>query len=176
MPDFEDRLIAIQAVTDRVQPNVEPALSTGEIELEVDRARLCSTWQPNTAYKIGDVIVPAIRNGHAYQCVQPGTSKSGSYLYTDWPQSFGWTIGDGNSDPQLIWEEVGTDRFNGSIYGAETNIYDIAKACQQCWLIKARRATEFVDEGDTSDEQLYKHCMEQVSLFRPFSRPARIVV
>lgn len=171
-----ERTVAIRAVMDRVQPGVEPTLSQGEIELEVDRARLVTVWQPNTAYKIGDVIVPAVRNGHCYQCIQPGTSKAGSYLYTDWPQSFGWTFGDGNTDPQLLWEECGHDRFNGLIAGAETNIYDIGKAAQQCWLIKARKVSEFVDEGDTADEQLYKHCMEQAALFRPFSRPARVVV
>lgn len=160
---------------DRVQWQTEPALAQGEIELEIDRSRLAATWQPDTAYKIGDVVVPVIRNGCAYQCIQPGTSKSGSYLYTDWPREFGWTMGEGNSDPQLVWEMVGTDRFNGSIAGAETNIYDIAKAAQQCWLIKARKSSEFVDDGDTSFEQMHTHCIEQAGMFRPFARPARVV-
>jgi hypothetical protein len=173
--EWGERGVAIRAVRDRVLPNVEPALTQGEIEREVDRARLVRVWEPDTAYRINDVVVPVNRNGWAYSAMQPGTSKAGSYNYFDWPQSFGWTIGDGTSDPQLIWEAVGTDRFNGSIAGAETNIYDIGKACQQLWLIKARKCSEFVDEGDTSFEQMYKHCMEQAAMFRPFTRPVRMV-
>jgi hypothetical protein len=173
--EWGERGVAIRAVRDRVLPGSEPALTQSEIELEVDRARLVSIWQPATAYKLGDVIVPTTRNGWAYQAMQPGTSKSGSYNYFDFPREFGWTIGDGDTDPQLIWEAVGTDRFNGSISGAETNIYDIGKACQQLWLMKARRCSDFVDEGDTSFEQMYKHCMEQAAMFRPFTRPARLV-
>jgi len=185
MSDTTDRVVAIKAVIDRVQPDVAPTLTQGEIELEVDRARLVQTWQPNTAYRIGDVVVPEIRNGHSYVCVQPGTSQATARGYFDWPSDNGVGFGgymsggscfsDGNSDPQLIWETCGTDRFNPGIWGAETNIYDIARAAQQCWVIKSRKTSQFVDDGDVLFEQMFKHCVAMANSFHPFRRQAQLV-
>lgn len=170
-----DRAIAIKLVRDRVQPDTEPELTAGEIALEVDRAQLASVRQENTPYKIGDVVVPEIRNGHAYQCVQPGTS-GGALAYRDWPTITGVHKVDGNSDPQLVWLECGHDRFNGSIFGAENNVYDIDGAARECWKLKMRRASEMVNVGSTAYKQLYDHCKEQADTFTPFYRQSRIGV
>lgn len=175
LADGTERTVAIKAAMDRAQPEVAPILSQGEIELEVDRARLAREWQPNTAYKIGDIVVPQQRNGHCYRCVQPGTSRSTQFGYFDWPTVAGFEISDGQSDPVLVWEEYGTDRFNAGIFGAETNVYDISRAAQQCWLLKARKASQFVDDGDVSFEQMHKHCVDHANTFRPFRRQTQLV-
>lgn len=170
--DGSDRTLAVKAVIDRVHPDVMPKLSQGEIELEVDRAQLVKVWQPNTSYKVGEVVVPSERNGHSYVCVQPGTSQSGLRDYFDWPDESGWQFGDGNSNPGLIWEECGTDRFNPSVFGAETNIYDINRAARECWKLKARKASQMIADGDVSFDQLHKNCLEHAGSFRPFRRQA----
>lgn len=174
LTDGSDRAKAIRAVMDRVRPDVEPMLRQGEIELEVDRARLAREWQPDTTYKFNDVVVPVERNGLAYVCVQPGTSKSGAYGFYDWPFDTGYRFGDGNSNPGLVWECVGTDRFN-SIPGLETSLYDIGLAARECWLKKARYASQFIDDGDLSFSQIRKHCLEHAAEFRPFRRQAVLV-
>jgi len=176
LSDAADRVVAIKLVMDRVQPEAAPTLTTGQIELEVDRAKIASTWQPNTLYKRDAVVVPDTRIGHSFRCIQSGTS--GSVWVSPvlaLVQSSGFQFSDGNSDPVLVWEEIGTDRFNGGIDGAEFNVYDIGRASQQCWAIKERLASQFISEGDVSFQELYEHCREQVGRFRPFRRPIRLV-
>lgn len=175
LSDDTERTQAIKAVMDRARPDVEPFLSQGEIELEVDRAKLVKVWTASTAYKINDVIVPAERNGFAYVCIQPGTSKTGAYDYFDWPNHIGHTLGDGNSDPQLVWECVGHDRFNQGIAGCETNIYDIGRASRACLQKKARYCLPWIDDGDVSFSQIRENLLNAAAEFRPFKRQAVLV-
>lgn len=175
MSDATDRVIALKWVQDFVQYDTEPKLTQGEIELELDRAKIASVWQVNTAYSIGAVVVPETRNGHSYECVQPGTSQGTARSYFDWPTPTGMVFGDGSSSPQLLWNECGTDRFNPSVPGAEHNVFDIGAATKACWLIKARRCTPFINDGDLSFESIRKNCLEEAARFHPFYRPVRVV-
>jgi hypothetical protein len=175
MSDVTDKVVAIKAVIDRVQPDTAPTLTFGEVALEVDRAQLAKTWTVNTAYNIGDIIVPAIRNGHYYECVQPGTSQGSVLSYTDWPTYTGGTRGDGSSDPQLIWEEAGSDVFNPGIFGAERNVYDISRAIKNCIGIKITRCAQFVNDGDTSFSDLYDHWTKEAEKYYPYRRPITLV-
>lgn len=175
MSDATDRVVALKWVMDLVQWDTEPKLTQGEIELELDRAKLASVWAVDTFYANGTVVVPSVRNGHAYEAVQPGTSQSAPRGYTDWSTYTGMVFGDGSSSPQLILQEVGTDRFNPTVLGAESNVYDIGAAAKACWLIKARRCTPFINEGDASFESIRKNCLEEAARFHPFYRPMRVV-
>lgn len=175
LTDASDRTKAIKAVMDRVQPDAQPTLTQGEIELEVDRAQLAKVWQPDTVYKFNDVVVPVERNGLAYVCVQPGTSKSGSYGFYDWPGASGVYFGDGGGNPGLVWEVAGHDRFNGAIFGCENNIYDINRACRECWLKKARYCSDMLDDADINFSEIRKNCLAHAGEFRPFKRQAVLV-
>src|SRR5688572_20174938 len=146
MSDATDRIIAIKAVSDLIQPDVDPTLTIGEVELEVDRSRLASTWAINTAYNIGNVIV--VGNGHAYEVEQGSTSQSTVLSVNDWPAYSGAMVGDGNSNPQLRWREIGTAQFNPRIAGAEYNVYDIERAAKALARIKMVRCAQFVQDGD----------------------------
>lgn len=173
MPDAADRIVAIKLVIDRVQPDDAPVLTRGQVELEVDRAKIASEWLPNTVYQVGALVVPPVRNGHSYRVVQGGTS--GAVLAASaYALGLGSRFYDGNSNPVLTWQESGTDRFNGGIPGFETGVYDIGLASQQLWAIKERMAAQFVADGDVSFEQLYEHCKEQRTMFRPFRFPMRL--
>jgi hypothetical protein len=43
-----------------------------------------STWLPNTAYSLGDRVVPSTKNGYRYICSHAGTSDPGTYVYTQY--------------------------------------------------------------------------------------------
>ena len=174
MSDAQDRLVAIKCVMDAIQ-EIVPELSTGEIELAVDRSRLATTWTANTAYKVGDVIVPAVKNGHAYECIQPGTSQSEPRDYQSWIVTKGVHLSEGTSTPPLIWEEVGSDLFNPCIAGAERNIYDIQGAAKKLWGIRMAQTAQWLQDGDVSFQQAYEHCKEMFNMFRPFSRQIQVV-
>lgn len=175
MSDATDRVVALKCVMDLVQWDTEPKLAQAEIELELDRAKLASVWQANTFYSIHTVVVPEIRNGHSYEAMQPGTSQSAPRGYTEWATYTGMVFGDGSSDPQLQLREAGTDRFNPTVLGAESNVYDIGAAAKACWLIKARRCSDLINDGDLSFESIRKHCLEEAKSFHPFYRPIRVV-
>jgi hypothetical protein len=175
LSDSEDRIVAVKAVWDRAQPDVAPTLTLGEVELEVDRARLASTWAAGTAYNVGDWTVPPVRNNYFYISVQPGTSQSAARGYYDFPRIDGQCFSDGSSDPALIWEAVEGDIFNPGIHGAERNVYDINKAARECWLLKARKASQFVNDGDISFSQMHEHCTKEAEKFHPYRRAVTLV-
>ena len=171
--DSTDRANAVSILIDLVQPVTAPLITMPELELELDRAKLASTWTPNTAYRLGDIAVS--RFGHAYECIQPGTSQANARTFNDWPRWNGVTFGDGSSDPQLIWLEIGSDRFNPGFAGEQTNIYDISRAAKACCTMKMQRAAQMIDDGDVIFSQLYKHWRERANDFRPFRRPIELV-
>lgn len=174
LTDASDRTVAIFAVMDRVQPQAAPKLTQGQIELEVDRALLATTWQPLTAYFPGAEVVPPVRNGYAYRCTRAGTSGP-ALSQNEWLFDTYETFSDGQGDSVVYWENVGSDRYNRGIAGAETNPYDIGKAARSCWLIKARKASQAIDDGDLSFSQLHAQCLAQAGAFQPFRRATRIV-
>jgi hypothetical protein len=173
MSDNQDRLVAIKAVSDLIQPDVAPTLTLGEVELEVDRAKLASTWAINTAYLPGAVIV--VGNGHAYQVEQAGTSQSTTLNVNDWPTHTGALIGDGTSNPQLRWREIGTAMFNPRIAQAEYNVYDIERAAKALARIKMTRCAQLIQDDTVYFQQMYDHWKEQWQYFRPFQRQLELV-
>jgi len=173
MSDATDRIVAIKAVSDLIQPDVAPTLTMGEVELEVDRAKLANSWTINTNYSAGSVIV--VGNGHAYQVEQAGTSQATVVNVNDWPIYTGSLIGDGTSNPQLRWREIGTAMFNPRIAGAEYNVYDIERAAKALARIKMVRCAQFIQDGDVSFQQMYDHWKEQWQYFRPFQRQIELV-
>lgn len=173
MSDATDRIVAIKAVSDLIQPDVAPTLTIGEVELAVDRAKLASTWAANTAYSLGNVVV--VGNGHAYQATQSGTSQASPREVTDWPAHSGSVLSDGSSSPQLLWEEIGTARFNTGIAEAEYNVYDINRAAKALARIKMVRCAQLIQKGDVNFQQLYDHWKELWEYFRPFRRPVELI-
>jgi hypothetical protein len=173
--DENDREEAITVVAERVTLAAIPVLSELEIGREVDRAKLARTWSSNTAYHLGEVVVLPVRNGHAYECVQPGTSGIEVFNYSDWPTRGGTIASEGNSSPRLQWEEIGSDVFNGDIAGQERNVYDINEAARECCLLRVRKSAELVQSGDVSFQQIYEHWKQQAETFRPFRRQIMLV-
>jgi len=173
LSEDSERIVAILAVMDRVQPQAAPKLRQAQIELEVDRALIATTWQPDTFYPAGVEVLPPVRNGYAYLSRQAGTSSVTVINQTDWPLGQYESFTDGQTDSVLEWENVGSDRYN-AIAGAETNPYDISRAARACWLLKARMASQMVDDGDLRFSQVHEACINHAGSFKPFKRATRL--
>src|SRR5437870_13103363 len=137
MSDATDRASALERLLEFSQPGIAPTLTTGtetdEVETILDRNKRASTWAVNTAYKVGDVIMPPIRNGHRYRCVRPGTSQATDPGYYFWSLTSGITMQDGVSNPILTWQEDGPEF---------ANIYDVRQATYECWSLRASKAAQ----------------------------------
>lgn len=59
------------------------------------------TWAAATTYLVGDLVIPAIPNGHFYKCTQGGLSQ------TPGPPAFSTTSGVVTIDGQVSWVEAG---------------------------------------------------------------------
>lgn len=82
MSDVTDRVSALALLREYAQISVAPAITdasaTDELQTILDSSRIkrASTWTPNTAYFVDDVILPTVRNGHRYRCTVSGVSAS----------------------------------------------------------------------------------------------------
>lgn len=56
--------------------------------------------EDSTEYALGDLILPAVANGHYYRCVTAGTSHSAAPTY---PTTTDTTVADGT----CVWQEAG---------------------------------------------------------------------
>lgn len=144
-----------------VQMDVAPKIDATEMGDALDANRLASTWLPDHAYSVNDVIHPATPNGHRYVCIRPGTSAHVDGGFHFWPRSDGGTIGEvaaTPTDPALLWQEVGP---------AYPSTYDVRQAAYDLWDLKVQKASQFITDGDVSFHQVYDHCVEQRDYLAP---------
>ena len=142
------------------QPDIQPVIDGAQIDLILEECKTASTWAVNTAYVLGDVILPTIRNGHQYICTVAGTSETDSADEPDWPTVTGGLVTEGASDPILTWVEYGPE---------PVSIYDVRKAIHNAWMVKAGLASLSVDVsqqvGGLKASQVYEHCIKQAERF-----------
>jgi hypothetical protein len=133
---------------------------------------------PNTAYAIGQSILPPVRNGHWYKVIQPGTSQGSSRSFTEWPTSYGARLVDGSSDPQLILENEGSD----SIFRANqadplsVNVYDVRGAARECLkTLRRTNAADLIDKSGAGIAVLFDRWDRLAEQFHPIRFPVRVV-
>jgi hypothetical protein len=87
--------------------------------INIRTGRACPTWVADTAYQVGDLIVPIINNGHYYECVQAGYSAPLSPVWltssesitedlrnvTTWQPSQAYQVGN------IVVPTINNDRF-----------------------------------------------------------------
>jgi len=81
-------------------------LSENDFYLALVDSTLASTydaWSAGTAYSIGDIRIPTIRNGHRYICVDAGNSHATTE--PTWPTDNDETV----PDNEVVWQEYGGD-------------------------------------------------------------------
>lgn len=141
------------------QVNTVPVLEDDEIKILIDNSQRASLWTAATAYNYGDVIIPTVRNGHTYECIQAGTSGS---TEPEWVKTDFRTQSDGSSDPVLRWQENGPDY---------ANVFDMRTALHSAWLLKAEKVAHLTDkqqsESSYTQSQLFDHCMKMAEKYAP---------
>lgn len=140
---------ALQRLEGMCAHDQEPALSEAELVEILDRSRVVDRagypiedvrlWEPETTFKVGAIIVPTIRNGHAYICVTAGES--------------------GETEPQ--WDAVvsdGTVEWEQHDQNWWVPTYDLNYAAYEAWGLKAAKAASrisFSTEGATFNRDQY---------------------
>lgn len=93
--------------------------SDGTIDLDTDTLKVALTTNPtpsysardnSTAYVVGDIRIPATRNGHRYRCATSGTSGG---TPPSFPTIDGASVLDGNA----VWTEYGGEFDDKTIWG-----------------------------------------------------------
>lgn len=95
-------------------------LMNGVLDLDSDTIKLAlvtssetssySSWVANTAYVVGDIVIPTSDNGHRYRCTVAGNSHN-----TTEPV---WSTTDDDTmvDNGVTWEEYGGSLANNSVW------------------------------------------------------------
>lgn len=152
MPTVEDhKELALAAVRMFVAPDDTPTLDDVELNSILDSVQRASFWVLSTAFSVGDVILPATKNGHRYRCAQAGTTAA---TEPTWPTRDAATITDGT----VIWEEAGADY---------ENVFDIRAAASQAWTLKQAKASQLFDMPGQSLSQITDHCKQMAEAFEP---------
>lgn len=139
-----------------------PTLTPDELEQALASARIVdpwgfdglleTPWLPETAYEVGDTVVPSLRDGYIYVASQAGTSDSGEPT---------WDATGTTTDGTVEWE-----------FFAEgwQPTHDLNMAAAMCWEMKAGktsdRAAFAVDYKTFSPQQVFDHCMKMADMYR----------
>lgn len=159
LSDAEQLNAAVTLFERYVQMTVPPVLDEAATDF-LKSHQIASTWVENTAYVVGDMILPTVRNGHCYRCTQAGTSETLAADEPDWPTSAAAIVTEGDSDPILTWQEAGPE---------PANLYNVRAAAHAAWLSKAAKASLSVDidqqVGGIKASQVYNHCIAMADKF-----------
>lgn len=162
MPSFnEQRNDALAALQRKGQVYTVPVLSDEDVAAILAECQRASIWEAETEYEVGQTIIPTVRNGRRYICIQAGTSGESDEEPDFTLFQTGLTT-DGDSDPQLIWQENGPDW---------DNVFDVNKAVHLAWLQKAQQVAYLYDKGEIGSShrqsQIYDHCIDQAAKWQP---------
>lgn len=157
--DAEFLTAATDELTAAAQPDIQPVI-TDRVSAILASVKLATTWVHNTAYVVGNVVMPTVRNGHKYRCIQAGTSAALLVNQPDWPVGASAVITEGVSDPILTWVEDGPEL---------SQIYDVRKAIHKAWLEKAAKASLLYATSQSGSrfehQQVYEHCNKQAEIY-----------
>lgn len=143
--------------------SVYPQLSSDDLLRIVDSCRRASTHALDTAYAVGDVVIPATPNGRAYRCIAAGTSDDTTA--PEFPTStlyhvIGYRFAEATGD--VVWQDIGP-------IAQET--YDLRWAASKAWTEKAGRVSADIDASDDNKSvklsQLHAHCLTMAARYRP---------
>lgn len=161
------RLQAIKQLSDFCQSTLYPELDNNTLGNIIDQHKKFTTWEPNTYYSVGQMIVPSTPNGRVYQCIIAGTSTTTEPAFP----SIGYAIN------QCFYNDVGTPpNFYGLTFQDNgfitTEIYDVRAAAKEAWMIKASIAANLATSSDGQMKielhQIQENCLQMAGKFRSF--------
>lgn len=126
---------ALAQLRDSTQATVSPVLTDAELGRLLRRAQAAdadgnapddhATWAGTTAYALGYVVVPTVRDGFAYAATTAGTSGASE---PDWPAEIDETVADGS----VVWTCVEVAPWTPTYDGGRLN-----SAAAEGWRLKA---------------------------------------
>jgi len=138
-----------------VETDCAPVLDGPTVQKILDNNKRASVWAAATVYSVGDVVIPATRNGHRFVCVVAGTSAA---TEPGWPSRDNACVSDGST---LSWQEA----------GVEYDLWDMRNAAFQGWQKKKSKAVSKIDfsSQDTSfrNSQVFEHIDSKLKEFWP---------
>lgn len=162
------RLQAIKQLSEMCQSTLYPELSDNQLGNIIDQHKKFRTWEPNTPYVVGDMVIPTTPNGRVYQCIIAGTSTT---TEPSFPQ-IGYAVGQAfyNYSALAPGEYYGlTWQDNGFI---TQEVYDVRAAAKQAWLLKASIAANLANTSDGKMKielhQIQENCIQMAAKFRSF--------
>lgn len=140
--DAAKAVIAAQCATASV-----PELDDTEVEAILARHKMVTIWVAETAYKLGDKIIPteANRFGRRFRCVGSGTSGADEPTWSDvqgWTHSTNVGAFLGNEGSQTVVLFDGDAQWIDD--GPETDLWNLDDACYDAWMQKAGKALDVV--------------------------------
>lgn len=130
------------------------------------REAIADEWKPETAYALGDTVVPTSRNGIRYRVSVAG--ESGAAEPAAWPAS--GTVADGT----VTWE------IDTASPAAWIPTFDLAAAASEGWRQKAGLVSDrfrFADDGDSYDrDQVFAHCVRMADLYEQKAATGGLIV
>src|SRR5690348_11303613 len=123
---------AREQVKTNCSATTDPTLSDPEVEALLVATVRGSAWVTDTAYTVGQVVIPTTRNGHAYRVLQAGTSGA---TEPGWSLLPGGVVSDGST---LLYAEIGPD------WG---ELYDLRRATYQAFRLKLSKASTYLTVG-----------------------------
>lgn len=154
MPIITDESDARARLKFEIQFDTPPELTdTGDgndIDMILDKWARGGIWATGTNYSVGDVVIPATRNGHRFVCVTSGTSGATEPV---WPKSNYARVGDGD----VLWEEA----------GSEYDLWDMDQAIHEGWKIKKAKAVIYINSAEPGLSDVYEHCAEMAERSKP---------
>ena len=138
----------------KVAQTADPALTDADLISCLSQCVRASVWAANTAYSVGQRVVPPPANGRIYLCSVAGTSSATAPTFS--LTGLGFTT----TDNTITWVDDGAQ---------PAKLWDINAAASLAWTLKAARVTERVDFTDNgtsvSREQVYRHCLAMAARF-----------
>jgi hypothetical protein len=154
---------ALAYVTLHAQTNSYPEIDIDTVGSFVDSNRRYSTWSANTAYAVGDYIVPTVPNGRIYKCVVAGTSSATEPGFPEYVLYKSYRINDGTS---LIWQDYGV---------ISPDQYDTRSAVRSVWIYKAGILANQVDASDDNSNVKLSALQSQFLLMAEKYRPFEVI-
>ena len=159
--DLQKSKIALVAYA---QADLEPTLSTGDIERLLQKHQRFGLYSISTLYNVNDRVVPTTRTGRVYKCTQSGTSDVTEPV---WYQTYirpyyGQIFMDGDPVLGVIWSDDGPD---------DDSYFDITGAAHDAWLQKAARLQQQFNVSSAGQsfalKQQYDNALSMAALYSP---------
>lgn len=168
MSDATDFTAALADLKRLIQADDAPALTYGDgstidttrdLDAILENNKWARTYTNATLYRLGQKVLPSVRNGLVYQVVTPGTSGGAE---PTWPLTTEGQVTSGVDSPLLTFQEAGAEPE--SVY----NLRAAAYAALDLKCMKATNHNQYMSDGRaTASSYLFLNLQRQRDRYQP---------